>query len=187
MRIAIVSDTHGNVTNFKKVVSWLNKENIQTILHCGDIGDPESLKESLSDFKGKFLGVFGNMDKGFKILIDEYNKIPKVEVKEDIFEIEIENPPSPEASAGRRKIAFCHFPDEAKKLAQSGKFDLVFYGHTHRPWDEKIPAFAKGFGEAKNECHMINPGELAGQFYKPTFAIYDTATEKLELKILEKL
>jgi len=181
MRIAIVSDTHGNVTNFKKVVDWLNKENIQTILHCGDIGSPESLKESLSDFKGAFLGVFGNMDKGFKILIDEYNKIPKVEVKEDIFEIEIEDPPSPQgASARRRKIAFCHFPGEAKKLAQSGRFDLVFYGHTHRPWDERVPS-------GRGECHMINPGELAGQFYKPTFAVYDTAMDLLELKILEKL
>jgi hypothetical protein len=177
MRIAIVSDTHGNVANFKKVVSWLNKENIQIILHCGDIGDPESLKESLADFQGEFFGVFGNMDKGFKILIDEYNKIPKVEVKEDIFEIKIEDPPSPQgASARRRKIVFTHFPDGAKKLAQSGKFDLVFYGHTHRPWDEKI-----------GDCHMINPGELAGQFYKPTFAIYDTATGELQLKILEKL
>ena len=34
---------------------------------------------------------------------------------------------------------------------------------------------------------MINPGELAGQFYKPTFAVYDRTTEKLELKILERL
>ena len=63
MKIAIISDTHGNVANFKKAVNWLNKENIQTILHCGDIGDPISLKESLEDFKGKFFGVFGNMDK----------------------------------------------------------------------------------------------------------------------------
>jgi hypothetical protein len=34
---------------------------------------------------------------------------------------------------------------------------------------------------------MINPGELAGQFYKPTFALYDTETNSIELKILEKL
>jgi len=166
MKIAIISDTHGNVANFKKVVNWLNKENIQTILHCGDIGDPISLRESLEDFKGKFLGVFGNMDKSFKILVGEYNEIKNVEIKEETFETEIEG----------KKIAFNHFPDAAKKLAQSGKYDVVFYGHTHRPWDEKVL-----------ECHMINPGELAGQFYKATFAIYDTATGDLELKILEKL
>jgi putative phosphoesterase len=166
MKIAIISDTHGNVANFKKTVNWLNKENIRTILHCGDIGDPGSLKESLEDFKGECFGVFGNMDKSFKILVDEYNKIPKVKIEEDIFETEI----------GGKKIIFTHFPDAAKKLAQSGKYDLVFYGHTHRPWDEKI-----------SETHMINPGELAGQFYKPTFAVYDTETSELQLKILEKL
>jgi len=166
MKIVIVSDTHGNVANFKKAVSWLNKENIQIILHCGDIGNPESLKESLADFKGEFFGVFGNMDKDFKILIEEYNKIPRVEIKEDVFEKVIDE----------KRIAFTHFPDMAKKLAQSGKYNLVFYGHTHRPWEEKV-----------GDCRMINPGELAGQFNKPTFAIYDTETDKLELKVLEKL
>ena len=177
MKFAIVSDTHGNVANFKKAVGWLNNQEIQLILHCGDIGNPESLKESLEDFKGDFFGVFGNMDKDFKILIEEYDKIPRVEIKEDIFEKEID----------KRKIAFTHFPDMAKKLAQSGKYDLVFYGHTHRPWEEKILVHPKPNGEGGSECRMINPGELAGQFQKPTFAVYDTETDNLELKILEKL
>jgi len=159
------------------VVGWLNTQNIKLILHCGDIGIPESLKESLEDFCGELIGVFGNMDKNYGILIDEYNKISKVKVFEDTAETEIDRSPSShKASDGLRKIAINHFPEKARGMAQSGKFDLVFYGHTHRPWDEKI-----------GECHMINPGELAGQFYKPTFAIYDTITEKLELKILEKL
>ena len=174
MKIAIISDAHGNVANFRKAVDWLNKENIRTILHCGDIGDPISLKESLSDFKGKFFGVFGNMDKGFKILIEEYNKIPRVEISEDILKTKI----------AEMKIAITHFPDEAKKLAQSGNFDLVFYGHTHRAWEEKVPVLKRAEG---GECRMINPGELAGQFYKPTFAVYDTGTGNLELKILEKI
>ena len=87
---------------------------------------------------------------------------------------DLDLPEKMELEFNGKRIAFCHFPDMAKKMAQSGKFDMVFYGHTHRPWDEKI-----------GECHMINPGELAGQFYKPTFAVYDTATGKLELKILE--
>lgn len=166
MKIAVVSDTHGNAANFKKAVGWINKENISVILHCGDIGNPESLAESIADFKGEIFGVFGNMDEDFKILIEEYNKITGVKINEKILETKIEN----------KNIAITHKPEDAKKLAQSQKYDLVFYGHTHKPWDEKI-----------NNCHMINPGELAGQFYKPTFAVYDIATENLELKILEKI
>lgn len=172
MEIAIVSDTHGNVANFRKTVDWLEKEKIQTILHCGDIGSPESLKESLTDFKGEFFGVFGNMDKDFKFLIEEYNKIPRVKINEDTLEEEID----------AIKIAITHFPASAKRLAQSGKYNIVFYGHTHRPWEEKIP-----FQTGEGSCRFINPGELAGQFYKPTFAIYDTEKNLLELKILEKL
>lgn len=176
MKIAIVSDTHGNVANFKKMMQWINNlpaqagEDIKFILHCGDNGSPESLRESLAGFKGEFLGVFGNMDKSYKFEIEEYNKIPGVKMDGDVFQTKIDG----------KKIAITHFPDEAKKLAQSGKFDLVFYGHTHRAWDERVPS-------GRGNCHMINPGELAGQFYKPTFAVYDTETGVLELKILEKL
>lgn len=166
MRIAIVSDTHGNVANFQKAVDWLNKQEIKVLLHAGDIGDPASLKESLYKFWGDFFGVFGNMDKNFKILTNEYNKIPRVKIIEEVYETEIDG----------KHIAVTHFPDTAKKLAQSGKYDVVFYGHTHRPWEEMV-----------GNTRMINPGELAGQFYKPTFAVYDTAAGNLELKILEKL
>lgn len=172
MKFAIVSDTHGNVANFSKMVEWLNKQEIKILLHAGDIGDPASLKESLHKFLGDFFGVFGNMDKDFKILVDEYKKVPRVKIVEDVYETEID----------AKRIAITHFPDAAKKLAQSGKYDLIFYGHTHRPWDELVLSSAEG-----KKCHMINPGELAGQFYKPTFAIYDTSTGILELKILEKL
>ncbi len=176
MKIAIVSDSHGNVANFKKIVNWLNKEKISLILHCGDIGSPESLKEFLEEFSGEFFGVFGNMDKDFKILIGEYNKISRVKIEENVLEIETGNPPSPDGYGEAKKIAITHFPKEAKNLAESQEYDLVFYGHTHKPWEEKI-----------GNCRLINPGESAGQFYKPTFAVYDTATGNLELKILEKL
>ncbi|MEK7562346.1 MAG: metallophosphoesterase [Patescibacteria group bacterium] len=172
MKIAVVSDSHGNVANFKKIVQWLNKEDIKLILHCGDIGNPESLKESLADFSGEFFGVFGNMDKDFKIFIEEYNKIPRVKIEEKILETEI-----PSADSGQvKKIAITHYPEEARNLAETGRYDLVFYGHTHKPWEEKV-----------GNCQLINPGESAGQFYKPTFAVYDIATGELELKILEKL
>ena len=174
MKFAIVSDSHGNVAYFKKIAQWLNEENIKIILHCGDIGNPESLKESLADFRGEFFAVFGNMDADFKILIGEYNKIPRVKIETEVLKIKIEN----------KSIALTHFPEEARKLAEkrnpsrpSGQaYNVVFYGHTHRPWEEKV-----------GNCRLVNPGESAGQFYKPTFAVYDTAEDKLHLKILEKL
>jgi len=166
MKIAIVSDTHGNVKNFKKAIDWIKSQNINTILHCGDIGSLESLRESLVNFNGKLFGVLGNMDKDFRVLVDEYNKITGVKIGLDILEIELDT----------KKIAITHLPDTAKELAESGKFQMVFYGHTHKPWEERV-----------ENCRMLNPGELAGQLYKPTFAIYDTETDSAELKVLERL
>ena len=164
MKIAIVSDTHNNTANFKKAIDWIKKEKIQLILHCGDISSQETIDEAREIFgeDNEIKFVRGNADFGLNL--------------PEKLEIEVEGSPSPEASARRRKIAFCHFPNNAKKMAQSGKYNAVFYGHTHRPWDEKV-----------GEAHMINPGELAGQFYKSTFTVYDTITGNLELKILEKL
>lgn len=166
MRIAIISDSHGNAANLKKVAAWLKIEKIKIILHCGDIGSPESLEESLENFNGKLLGVIGNVDKNYRIPTADYNKIKNAEISEDVLETKIAD----------KKIAVVHFPDKAMELAESGDFDLVFYGHTHRPWEDKI-----------RNCRVINPGELAGQIFKPTFAVYDTQVDLLELKILEKI
>jgi len=162
VKIAIISDTHNNWPNFEKAIDWIKKEKIKLILHCGDISSQETIDEAKEYFEGP---SSAEASEGQGIKFVKGNADYELELPEKM-ELEIEG----------KQIAFCHFPDTAKKLAQSGKFDVVFYGHTHRPWDEKV-----------GNCHMINPGELAGQFYKPAFAVYDTSTGKLELKILEKL
>ena len=165
MKIGVVSDTHGNVANFKKAVNWLSGQGIDVVLHCGDIGSPESMKESLAGFKGEFFGILGNMDADFEMDLKEYN-FGKVKVAESNLELEFDG----------KKIAMAHKPEPAKKLAETGKYNLVFYGHTHKP----------NVAQA-NHCLLVNPGELAGQLFKPSFAVYDTSTGKLELKILETL
>ncbi|MDO8529920.1 MAG: metallophosphoesterase family protein [bacterium] len=153
MKVAIISDTHDNITNFNKIIGFLNKEKIMVLLHCGDICNEETIQEAEKNFNGEIEFARGNGDYHLE-------KVP------DTLELDLDN----------KKVAVVHYPDLAKKLAESGKYDLVFYGHTHRPWEETI-----------GKCRLVNPGELAGQRYKPCFAIYDTQTDKLELKILEKL
>lgn len=86
------------------------------------------------------------------------------------------DPEGKQASYGARKIAFCHFPEIAKELVRRQKYDIVFYGHTHKPWLKKI-----------GKTRLVNPGNIAGMFYKSTFATYDTKTDKLELKIIEQI
>jgi len=164
MKIAIVSDTHDNLPNFKKAVDWIKKEKINTIIHCGDIFKAETIKESLVDYKGKIHLIFSPADADFsKIPQDSFKNLPRVKVYEKFGELKVDG----------KEIAFCHFPEIATELANNQKYDLVFYGHTHKPWEEKI-----------GKTRLVNPGNIANILYKPTFAVYETKTDKLELKIL---
>jgi len=153
MKVAIISDTHDNLASAKKAIEWLNKEEISLLLHCGDISSRETANELAKMFKGEIKFVRGNADV-------DLTDIPEA------GEIQIEG----------KGIAFVHFPEPARRLAKTGKYDLVFYGHTHKPWEEMI-----------GNCRMVNPGEAAGQFYKQTFAVYDTDKDEMELKIIELL
>jgi len=166
MKIAIISDTHDNVPNLEKALSWIKSQDIFVIIHCGDICAPSILtKVIVPNFSGKIHLVCGNV--GDRQLLEEAVKtLENVKFYGDRGEIELE----------KKKIAFCHKPEEAEKLAETRKYDLVFYGHTHQPWVQII-----------GKTRLANPGNLAGMFYKATFAIYNSETDKLELKILEKL
>src|SRR3989344_1096831 len=161
MKIAIVSDTHDNMANFNKVITWLNSENIEVMVHCGDICNQDTISEGVKNFNGHIHFVRGNGD------YDLHEGPEKMEMELD-----------------GRKIFFNHYPEISKEAAESGKFDLAFYGHTHKPWEEVIGSPSTSSGRV---CRLVNPGELAGSRFKPCFAVYDTETDKLELKILEKL
>jgi len=166
MKIAILSDSHDNIPNIEKALDWINQAGISLIIHCGDLAAPAVLsKVIMPKFSGEFHFVHGNV--GDPELLEKVAKdFPNVTVHGEVGQIELDN----------RKIAFTHFPEKALELAKKGTFNLVFYGHTHKPWEEKI-----------DDCRMVNPGTLAGMFYKATFAVYDTTSDKLELKILERL
>ncbi len=166
MKIGIISDTHDNLPKFKKVIDYLEKEGISFIIHCGDIANPDTLEKALENFSGKCRAVLGNADNIYQYDLEDYQSPPKIEVFERKGEVELSN----------KKMAFTHYPWVAKKLAKSGEYDIVFYGHTHRPWQKKI-----------GECQAVNPGNVAGIIFRPSFAIYDIEEEKLELKFLDKI
>lgn len=164
MKIAIISDTHDNIATLKTALSVINKEKIKTLIHCGDITRLDTLKEMMDNFKGEIYLASGEPD-------DDELKIPKIVDKHvhicgKVGGFIVDNV----------KIGFTHLPKDALKLAENKPFDIVFYGHTHKPWEETV-----------NGCRLVNPGNLAGIFYKATFTIFDTKTANLTLKIVESL
>jgi len=172
MKIAIISDTHDNVPNLEKALKWMKDNNIEALIHCGDLCAPSILKTILApQFAGPIHMVFGNVEDRdlTSKLAQKFNHVTH---HGDVGETEIDDP----AESDVKKIAFVHFPEKGKELAESGNYDIVFYGHTHKPWEEKV-----------NGIRLVNPGTLAGMFNKATFAVYDTKTDELELKVLEQL
>jgi putative phosphoesterase len=186
MKIAIISDTHDNIPTMEQAFKWMKENKIEQLIHCGDLCASSMLaKVIVPNFSGKIHMVFGNVEDRER-LMELVKQYPNVTHYGDIGETEIDG----------KKIAFVHYPEKAKELAQAGSpldfargeagsprfageagnYDLVFYGHNHRPWEEKI-----------GQTRLINPGTLSGMFAKATFAVYNTENDELELKILEML
>ena len=165
-KIAIWSDSHDNLPNIKKALNYIKKQGIKTLIHCGDLAAPSVIKKELGpNFDGEVHFIHGNV--ADRELNQEFAaEFSNVTCHGDQGELEIDG----------KKIAFNHYPDQAKQLAQTGKYDVVFYGHNHMPWEETI-------GTTK----LFNPGTLAGMFNKATFAIYDTKTNDAQLILLEKI
>lgn len=160
MKVVIVSDVHNNLTNLKKVLDFCAKEKIEKIICCGDLSSNETLDFLNDHFDGEIFYAIGNAEYGQLNGMENISEYKKTKIFQDFGEAEISG----------KMVAFVHYPIEAKKLAESGKYDFVFHGHTHKPWTEKI-----------NNCEMLNPGNVTGTIYAPTFAIWDTENGKFEL------
>ena len=185
MQIAIISDTHNNEVNLKKVLDYCQTNAIGTIICCGDLASETTLDFINDNFSGTIHYTFGNMDNDqLKEFIrhpmsSDHNarktsdvlNVPKYKntfLYQNFGELKIEN----------EKIAFVHFPEAAKELCQSGKYDFVFYGHTHKPWSAEV--LMKETVDQKS-CTMLNPGNVAGEIYPPTFAVWNTDNNKFDL------
>lgn len=170
MLIAIISDVHNNETNLKKVLDYCRKKKIKKIICCGDLASEETLDFLADNFnppgEGEIFYTFGNMDNEQLREFQFVNVYKNVNLFKKFGETEIEN----------RKIAFVHFPREAEGLARTGRYDFVFYGHTHKPWISHLAAT-----DSHGKCVLLNPGNVAGEYYLPTFATWDTKNDKFEL------
>lgn len=160
MLIAIISDIHNNEINLEKVLGYCRKEKIKKLICCGDLASRQTLDFMNYNFVGEIYYTFGNADYIDLVELERQKKYRHTFLFKNFGEAEIDG----------RKIAFIHFPDGAKKLAESERYEFVFYGHTHKPWEENI-----------KKCKMLNPGNVAGEIYLPTFAVWDTKKDIFKL------
>lgn len=162
MKIVIISDIHDNLSNLHQCLFWCRDKKIDTLICCGDITNKETLNIIAKNFSGIIYLVRGNIDSWLDSEVEQYKNI-KYFKRVGNFNLEGYN------------IGFCHEPYLIKKVLQSD-CQIVFYGHTHKPWIEN-----------KEGVQLVNPGALEGGYQKGTFAFWDTKNGTLELKVLENL
>ncbi len=163
-RVAVVADSHDNLKAIESFLKEIREQNIDTIIHAGDIISPFALKR----FSGyKIYAVFGNND-GEKIILTKvaYDNGFRISEQPLIF------------SLGQYRIALIHGvsgKEETKTLvealAKSAVFDLVIYGHLHEIDIRKV-----------GETYILNPGELCGYLTgRSTYAIVDLERKHVEI------
>ncbi|HOZ36234.1 MAG TPA: YfcE family phosphodiesterase [bacterium] len=161
MRVAIISDLHDNLTNLEKFLSWAKNHQVKKLLILGDTGSTATIKVIAANFTRPIFLILGNADYPNVNLLKKFTHL---KIYHNLAKLNI----------AHKKIVLTHHPKDAKNLAATNQYNFIFYGHNHKPWIEQI-----------NKTILANPGTLAGMFTKATFAVWDTTTNKLELKILE--
>ena len=137
MRLGIISDTHAHVELTRPAIRMLESLEVDTVLHCGDIGSM-AVVELFAQWPTHF--VFGNCDdatEGFAKAIRRAGQTCHGQFGDLEFE-------------GVR-IALLHSDDRRKfrETIDSGDYQLVCYGHTH------VAAI-----DQHGETLVVNPGAI---------------------------
>lgn len=139
MLVGIVGDTHNNLKNISKICEIFNEEDVDLVIHTGDITLPKSLL-AFKKLNCKLIAVIGNNDIGDKENLLEASKEFNCDMYDEPFFFNLKN----------RNICIVHHPELINEDLLK-KSDVVFHGHTHRYRNEKI-----------NNTLIFNPGECAG-------------------------
>jgi hypothetical protein len=138
MRIGVISDTHDNLRNVRRIVDLLAAARVERVIHTGDLTRPETL-ELLARLGVPFFGVFGNNDRAREELLRAAA----------VAGAELAVPPLELRWAGR-SIAVVHDP-EAHPGLERARCEVLLHGHHHRQVVERSDGRL-----------VFNPGECAG-------------------------
>lgn len=159
MKVAIISDIHDNLLNLGKSLNYCLEKKVSKLICLGDLSNSDTLKYLADNFSGDIFLIKGNCDTYPEKNINHKNVIYLGETAR----INIDG----------LKISLTH---EEFKLKYENDFDFLFYGHSHKPWLEKI-----------NNSLKANPGNISNTRFSPTFAVLETKTKNLELILLDNL
>ena len=161
MKIAILSDSHDNIWCLEKALDEVSRQSCDVLLHCGDLVAPFILAQMAQAFDGPIHVIEGNNDGDGRLQQQVAAGYPHITLHGPYAELEL----------GGRKVALIHYPEPARRIAQSGVFDLVCYGHDHQQHWERV-----------GDCLLVNPGEVMGRYGSPTWGFYECDSHQFTLK-----
>lgn len=157
MKLGVISDIHDHLHNLRPALSYLAKQT-ELLICCGDLCSPFVMDE-LRKYPGPVHIIFGNNDADlFRITRKSDSRL---QVHGEFLELDVDG----------CRVAANHFDNIAAPIADSGRYDLVCFGHNHR--------FSLG---QHGKTVALNPGTLMGTAFGPggaqkvpvTFATFDT-------------
>ena len=152
VKVGILSDSHDHRGAAEGALLLFRAEGVGIVFHLGDVCSPAVLS-GYGDPAISLLGVFGNNDFDRDGLQEAtggaFRQGPRIE------------------TVNGRKILLAHSYDQLQaELSGQGRFDLVLFGHTHRPLTMRV-----------GKALVVNPGESCGLMGgKGTCAIVDLST-----------
>lgn len=134
-----MSDSHDNPYALKSAIQFFNEQEVELVLHAGDMTSPFMLK-ALDELNASFKMCYGNND-GDRLTLQQWLLQMGCEAGEFI-----------EITHHGRKIGMLHGTNQSivSALAQSNTFDILISGHTHTPLIHRGTTL------------HINPGEVSG-------------------------
>lgn len=141
MKLGVLSDTHDNMDALCTALDVLRQEQIRVVIHCGDLTNAR-LVPLFRDFETHI--VQGNTDVIPGAIVQAILKLGNGSTYGVTYAGQFE---------GVRVVAIHGDSKAARKvLQQSGLYDYVFYGHTHKRKDKM-----------SGSTRVINPGALGGR------------------------
>jgi putative phosphoesterase len=163
-KIAVVSDTHGNLEGLRAAVKEIaSRDKIDLFIHLGDnYEDSEVLGEFGYDYL-RVPGVFHDLYADRRV---PNRLIEEVEGWKFMLSHTRESHPHDLSTDPRPEL-----------LAASGEVDVLLFGHLHAPSIE-----------VENGVLLVNPGHLKDRDrrgFPPSYAILDVYPGRIEAKILK--
>ncbi len=178
MIVGVISDTHDRLDGLQKAIAIFKDKQIEVMVHCGDWVSPFTYQYFNDEcqrigLKVPVYSVIGNNPGDLKRVIEENStrNNPILFAKREVNELELD----------RRKGVIYHGTDKVilNSLINSGQYDVVFTGHTHRVRNEVV-----------SKTLVLNPGSVnyacEGRIITTaTVAVYTSESNTAEIIFLD--